>query len=116
MSSRRTLFLPIFCLAGAKSGPLLLHCRVNSNVDLIVGGTALLRRLNLPPSGGHGVDHAVLRTAAQLEEAFSFSFSRGAGVERAFSDPEGYAAIVDAASQLDDADVSFDAACRSSPV
>ncbi len=80
-----------------------LFSRVNCNVDLIVRGTSLLNRLKQLPS--EGTDHEIVHSLSELEEAFSHSFARGAGVERAFSSKEEYAATIEAASQLENAQV-----------
>ena len=79
--------------------------RVNCNVDLIVRGTSLLKALNQEPTPG--VNHDVIHSVNQLQESFAYSFSMGAAAERFFSTKEPYATVVEAASQLKDAHVSF---------
>lgn len=61
---------------------------VNSCVDVVVSGVALLRALGLSPGPGPGLDHEVLGSLEDLSQAFSFFLSRGAAAERFFSDAE----------------------------
>ena len=46
-------------------------------------------------------------TCFTTQESFAHSFSMGAAVERFFSTKEPYATVIEAASQLNDAHVSF---------
>ena len=83
---------------------LIYFDRVNCNVDLIVRGTSLLKKLKLKSTAG--VDHDVIHSISELQEAFAYSFSRGAAIERAFSANEIYATVIDVASGLESAHVN----------
>lgn len=61
---------------------------VNSCVDVVVSGVALLQALGLEPGPGLGSDHEVLDSLMDLRETFEFFMSRGAAAERFFSDAE----------------------------
>lgn len=69
---------------------------VNSCVDVVVSGVALLEALGLQPGSGSGAgpgpdpgsDHEVLDSLQDLRETFEFFMSRGAAAERPFSNSE----------------------------
>lgn len=63
---------------------------VNSCVDVVVSGVALLESLGLQPVPGSdsGLDHEVLDSLQDLRETFEFFMSRGAAAERFFSNSE----------------------------
>lgn len=65
---------------------------VNSCVDVVVSGVALLEALGLQPGSGPGsdlgLDHEVLYSLQDLKETFEFFMSRGAAAERFFSNSE----------------------------
>ena len=52
------------------------------------------------------VDHNVIHSIAEMQEAFSYSFSRGVAVERFFSKKEPYNTVVESAGKLASAQVS----------
>lgn len=78
--------------------------RVNANVDLVVNGTELLRQLKVEPGIKH--DHALLHTIAHLQETFHFSLSKGAAIERYFTDPDIFLEITQGATELEEMQVA----------
>lgn len=73
---------------------------VNSCVDVVVPGVALLEALGLEPGPGPGLDHEVLDSLQDLSETFEFFMSRGAAAERFFSDAEMFHLISSAALKI----------------
>ena len=74
-------------------------------MDLIVRGTSLLKALKVKSTAG--VDHDVIHSISELQEAFAHSFSRGAAIERPFSNKKTYATVIETASQLENAHVNI---------
>lgn len=70
---------------------------VNSCVDVVVSGVALLEALGLEP--GPGLDHEVLDSLQDLKETFQFFMMRGAAAERFFSDSDLFQTIAKTAIQ-----------------
>lgn len=85
---------------------------VNSCVDVVVSGVALLEALGLQPGSGAvsgsgsdvgsgaGLDHEVLDSLEDLRETFVFFMSRGAAAERFFSDQMLFQTIAKTALQI----------------
>ncbi|XP_069480716.1 ADP-dependent glucokinase isoform X2 [Ambystoma mexicanum] len=76
---------------------------VNACVDVVLSGVKLLQALGLNP--GDGRDHEVLRSRADLKEAFVHFMEKGAAAERFFSDKEAFQAIARAASEYPGAQI-----------
>ncbi|KAK7480016.1 hypothetical protein BaRGS_00028749 [Batillaria attramentaria] len=72
----------------------------NANVDLIVSGVDLLTKLGLSP--GKQQNHNSLRSLSDLQETFSFFFSKGRAAERIFLDASVFSEVVEAASSLEE--------------
>lgn len=70
----------------------------NANVDLIVSGVDLLTKLGLSPEKQQ--NHRSLKSLSDLQETFSYFFSRGQAAERIFVDPAVFSKVVTAASSL----------------
>ena len=85
-------------LAAVFTVSLSYCCRVNSNLDLIVSATDLLKLLNAPVT--HPRDHASLSTVAELQEVVAYSMVHCAGVERVFTDSNLFQIIAESAAQL----------------
>ncbi|XP_076443338.1 ADP-dependent glucokinase-like [Babylonia areolata] len=64
----------------------------NADVDLIVSGVELLKKLMLAP--GKEENHNSLTSLSDLQETFSFFFSKGRAAERIVTDPAVYKQIV----------------------
>lgn len=75
---------------------------VNSCVDVVVSGVALLQALGLSPGPGPGpgLDHEVLESLEDLSQTFSFFLSRGAAAERFFSNAELFKTIAQTALRI----------------
>ncbi|KAJ0069412.1 hypothetical protein NL108_006006, partial [Boleophthalmus pectinirostris] len=77
---------------------------VNSCVDVVVSGVALLEALGLNPESSpgpvSGLDHEVLGSLEDLRDTFLFFMSRGAAAERFFSNPELFQTIALTALQI----------------
>ncbi|XP_013385712.1 ADP-dependent glucokinase isoform X1 [Lingula anatina] len=72
---------------------------LNANVDLIVRGTELLQSLGVTP--GEKKDHRTVGSIADMQEAFTHYFSKGAAAERPFTDGPLYKnTVVKAAATL----------------
>ncbi|XP_039195399.1 ADP-dependent glucokinase isoform X1 [Crotalus tigris] len=69
---------------------------VNTCVDVILSGAKLLQALGFHGQGGK--DHSVLRSAADLEEAFLHFMGKGAAAERFFSDADAFHRIAQMAA------------------
>uniref|UniRef100_A0A8C6YBK9 ADP dependent glucokinase n=1 Tax=Naja naja TaxID=35670 RepID=A0A8C6YBK9_NAJNA len=69
---------------------------VNACVDVVLSGVKLLQALGF--RGEVGKDHSVLRSAAELEEAFVHFMGKGAAAERFFNDADGFHRIAQTAS------------------
>ncbi|XP_026543247.1 ADP-dependent glucokinase isoform X3 [Notechis scutatus] len=69
---------------------------VNACVDVVLSGVKLLQALGF--HGEVGKDHSVLRSAAELEEAFLHFMGKGAAAERFFNDADGFHRIAQTAS------------------
>ncbi|KAM3828033.1 ADP-dependent glucokinase isoform 2-T4 [Vipera latastei] len=69
---------------------------VNACVDVILSGAKLLQALGFRGEGGK--DHSVLRSAADLEEAFLHFMGQGAAAERFFSDADAFHRIAQTAA------------------
>uniref|UniRef100_A0A1W7RJH9 ADP-dependent glucokinase-like protein n=1 Tax=Agkistrodon contortrix contortrix TaxID=8713 RepID=A0A1W7RJH9_AGKCO len=69
---------------------------VNACVDVILSGAKLLQALGFRGQGGK--DHSVLRSAADLEEAFLHFMGKGAAAERFFSDADAFHRIAEMAA------------------
>eukprot|EP00117_Sycon_ciliatum_P015964 scpid66803/ scgid15597/ ADP-dependent glucokinase len=86
------------------NGPAIQYDKVavglNANLDLIVYGTQLLKKLNVAP--GPGKDHAVLDSLAELQDAFALSHSSCSAAERIMTSPTLYKQIVDSAASLEE--------------
>eukprot|EP00057_Strongylocentrotus_purpuratus_P033996 XP_793568.2 PREDICTED: ADP-dependent glucokinase [Strongylocentrotus purpuratus] len=74
---------------------------VNVNTDLIVSGTAVLKKLGID-SSGQAIDNAVIESLEELEQTFAFSLKNGAAIERIFSRSEDFEKVVQAADSLDE--------------
>ncbi|XP_015682539.1 ADP-dependent glucokinase [Protobothrops mucrosquamatus] len=74
---------------------------VNACVDVILSGAKLLQALGFRGQGGK--DHSVLRSAADLEEAFLHFMGKGAAAERFFSDADAFHRIAQMAASYPDA-------------
>ncbi|KAL7980271.1 hypothetical protein Chor_000092 [Crotalus horridus] len=70
--------------------------QVNACVDVILSGAKLLQALGFRGQGGK--DHSVLRSAADLEEAFLHFMGKGAAAERFFSDADAFHRIAQMAA------------------
>lgn len=79
---------------------LLLLFSLNANLDLIVRGTELLRKLELTP--GPGKDHSVLDSLDDLQDIFSLSHAQCSAAERTMTSASLYKRVVDAAASLED--------------
>uniref|UniRef100_A0A3B4B1F5 Uncharacterized protein n=1 Tax=Periophthalmus magnuspinnatus TaxID=409849 RepID=A0A3B4B1F5_9GOBI len=77
---------------------------VNSCVDVVVSGVALLEALGLGPGSSpdpvSGLDHEVLGSLEDLMDTFLFFMSRGAAAERFFSNSELFQTIAQTALQI----------------
>ena len=74
-----------------------LTCSVNSNLDLVVSATGLLRALGVAP--GQPADHTSLSSREQLQQQVAHSMLHCAGTERVFTSEE-FQLIVKAAYGL----------------
>lgn len=79
-------------------------CRTNANIDLIVSGVELLNKLKQSPGGQE--NHNRLTSLADLQETFSYFFSRGRAAERIFTDAELYKQVVETVFSLGNIEVS----------
>ena len=77
---------------------------VNTNVDLIVRGTALMSALGVTP--GQSADHAELTSLAHLQQTFAYYLSLGGAAERHFVDADVFRHVVKTAAELPNAQVS----------
>lgn len=77
---------------------------INADVDLIVSGVDLLTKLGQVP--GKERNHNALRSVSDLQETFTYFFTRGCAAERIFADSQAYRDIVKAAFSLDKVEVS----------
>eukprot|EP00729_Bicosta_minor_P008063 gene8064-157_t len=82
--------------------PLRFAVGVNSAVDLIVSGTALMAALEVAPPSN--VLHETLTSLQDLGETFAYSFSSGQAFERILADADLYKQIVAAAESLAEKD------------
>lgn len=75
---------------------------VNSCVDVVVSGVALLQALGVTPGPGSdlGQDHEVLESLEDLRQTFIFFMSRGAAAERFFSNAELFQTIAQTALKI----------------
>ncbi|CAL1535328.1 unnamed protein product [Lymnaea stagnalis] len=71
---------------------------INSNVDIIVSGVALLNALKILP--GKRENKNVLSNFNDLQETFAFYFARGSAAERPFTDQPIYQKIIETAETL----------------
>ena len=78
--------------------PSLLLCSVNSNLDLIVSATDLLKALHVSP--GAAMTHPHLSSLEDLQELVSYSMQHCAGTERFFTSQEVFEQTVQAATTL----------------
>ncbi|XP_041464084.1 ADP-dependent glucokinase-like [Lytechinus variegatus] len=74
---------------------------VNVNSDLIVSGTAVLKKLGIDPSG-QAIDNSIIGSVNELEQTFSYSLKNGAAIERIFSTSGDFEKVVRAADSLDE--------------
>lgn len=84
--------------AAQKKKPLRFGVGLNSAVDLIVSGTALMAALEIAPPSN--VLHETMSTLQDLGETFAYSFASGQAFERILADPDLYKQIVAAAESL----------------
>lgn len=75
--------------------PSLSPCSVNSNLDLIVSATDLLKALHVSP--GAAMTHPHLSSLEDLQELVSYSMQHCAGTERFFTSQEVFEQTVQAA-------------------
>lgn len=78
-----------------------LHVGINSNVDLIVPGVALLKALKV--SSGGNENRNVLKHLDDLQDTFAHFFAKGSAAERPFLDKDIFRDIVAAGSSLKNA-------------
>ncbi|GFO02997.1 ADP-dependent glucokinase [Plakobranchus ocellatus] len=71
---------------------------INSNLDVIVPGVALLKALNVSP--GKKANHESLTNLKQLQETFAQFLARGSAAERPFLNKALYMEIIKAAKSL----------------
>lgn len=80
--------------------------RLNTNVDLIVPGLDLLKRLktatNLKP-----YDHAIINSIDEFQQTFAHYFAKGSAAERFFSQLNDFNHIIEHCDSLDKKQVSF---------
>ena len=77
---------------------LIIIFRVNSNLDLILSALDLLKYLNMsatPPN-----DHSAITSPSDLEQLVGYSMEHCAGIERVYSDLQGFNKIVETATKL----------------
>lgn len=80
----------------------------NSDVDMILSGTKLLRKLgttNKAEENISPVDHQTIVSLQQLQQVFAFFHSKGAGGERFMGNKALYKKAVDAAKEQEDTQV-----------
>ena len=70
---------------------------------MIVSGTELLKALNVSPGKKH--DHDTIDNMGQLQEIFSYYFSKGSAAERPFTDQMDYQRIIQVAETLSHVEV-----------
>ncbi|KAK6179202.1 hypothetical protein SNE40_011617 [Patella caerulea] len=75
-----------------------LSVGVNSNLDIIVDGVKLLKKLGISP--GKQKNHDIIDNLEELQETFSYFFDKGSAAERIFSEPSIYKQITNAAKTL----------------
>ncbi|GFS18886.1 ADP-dependent glucokinase [Elysia marginata] len=78
---------------------------INSCLDIIVPGVALLKALNIPP--GNKKNHESLADLNQLQETFAQFLARGSAAERPFLNKALYQDIIKAAESLDQKEIHF---------
>uniref|UniRef100_A0A0B7BIV7 ADP-dependent glucokinase n=1 Tax=Arion vulgaris TaxID=1028688 RepID=A0A0B7BIV7_9EUPU len=71
---------------------------INSNIDIIVPGVALLKALSILP--GEKKNHDALSSLDELQETFAHFFSKGSAAERSFMDKLVYQKIIKATETL----------------
>ncbi|XP_041362972.1 ADP-dependent glucokinase-like [Gigantopelta aegis] len=72
---------------------------INSNVDYIVPGLDLLKKLGLTP--GDMKDHKILLSLNELQETFFHFFAKGSAAERVYDNPDVFGQIRQTAESLD---------------
>lgn len=77
---------------------------MNTCLDLIVHGKALLKKLGIEP--GEMRNHEALNSFTDLQETFHYFFNKGSAAERYFANSSVFSSIVATASSLDNAQVS----------
>ena len=78
--------------------PTFPPCSVNSNLDLIVSATDLLKALHVSP--GAAMTHPHLSSLEDLQELVSYSMQHCAGTERFFTSQEVFEQTVQAATTV----------------
>uniref|UniRef100_A0A8C4R5C9 ADP dependent glucokinase n=1 Tax=Eptatretus burgeri TaxID=7764 RepID=A0A8C4R5C9_EPTBU len=85
-------------IAGPASRASRVAVGVNTCVDVVISGVALLRALGI--TEGVAQDHDELQSLEELQEAFQHHMGRGAAAERHYSDRDGFIHVAQVASTL----------------
>ncbi|ESO88231.1 hypothetical protein LOTGIDRAFT_126443, partial [Lottia gigantea] len=75
---------------------------VNGNLDVIVDGVNLLKKMKITP--GRLQNHAIINNLQELQETFHHFFTQGSAAERIFTDPVLYEKITQTADDVDGAE------------